>query len=384
MKHSLDRVLTTHAGSLPRSAKLLAKLAERQKGVPYDADDLQIAVREIVSRQVDLGIDIVTDGEMSKPNFLTYIDERLSGLEREKPSDAATAANPWTETKDAAGFPDYYSGGVGVPPLPLRMVCVAPLAYKGQKILQTDIANLKAAMKAAGVEEAFMPSISLSNVADFQINKYYRTEEEHLFALADAMREEYKAIIDSGLLLQVDDPNLVTHYMMGRDVTVAQTRKWAEVRVEALNHALKDLPEDRVRFHTCYSINIGPRVFDMELKDIIDIMLKVNAGAYSFEYGNPRHEHEWRIWKDAGVADNKILIPGVISNSTVVVEHPEVVAERLMRFASVVGRERIIAGADCGFATNAGSKEFAPSIVWAKLKSLAEGAQIASKQLWRN
>lgn len=383
MKRSGDRILTTHAGSLPRPPQLLARLAERQQGQMYDANDLQGAVRDIVRKQIDLGIDIVTDGEMSKPNFLTYIDERLAGLERETRSSTAVVANPWTETKDAAAFPDYYSGGVGVPPLPLRMICVGPLAYKGQQHLQTDIANLKAAMKVAGLEEAFMPSISLSNVADFQINRYYGSEEEYLIALADAMREEYKAIIDAGLLLQIDDPNLVTHYMMGRDVTVAQARAWAERRVEALNYALRDLPVDRIRFHTCYSINIGPRVFDMELKDIIDIMLRVNAGAYSFEYGNPRHEHEWRVWKDAALPDDKLLIPGAISNSTVVVEHPEVVAERLVRFADVVGRERVIAGSDCGFATNAGSKEFAPSIVWAKLKSLSDGAKIASKQLWR-
>jgi 5-methyltetrahydropteroyltriglutamate--homocysteine methyltransferase len=382
MKTSADRILTTHAGSLPRPRNLLARLAERQAGIAYDPSELQIAVNDIVRRQRELGIDVVTDGEMSKPNFLTYIDERLAGLERETRSAGQDVANPWTETKDAATFPDYYSGGVGVPPLPLRMMCVGPLAYRGHAIPQADIANLKAAMKANRVDEAFMPSISLSNVADFQVNKYYRSEEEHLFALADAMHEEYKAIIDAGLLLQVDDPNLVTHYMMGRDVTVEQTRKWAELRVDALNHALRDLPEDRIRFHTCYSINIGPRVFDMELKDIVDIMLRVRAGAYSFEYGNPRHEHEWRVWKGAKLRDDKILIPGVISNSTVVVEHPEVVADRIMRFADVVGRERVIAGADCGFATNAGSKEFAPSIVWAKLKSLSDGASIASKQLW--
>jgi len=382
MIHSDDRILTTHTGSLPRAADLLAKLPERQRGIPYDTAELQHAVEDIVRKQAALGIDIVTDGEMSKPNFLTYIDERLSGLERERRAADSDVPNPWTETKDAANFPDYYSGGVGVPPLPLRMICVAPLGYKGQQLLQVDIANLKEAMKKVGIKEAFLPSISISNVADFQLNKYYKTEEEHLFALADAMREEYKAIIDAGLLLQVDDPNLVTHFMMKKDATVSETRKWAELRVEALNHALRGLPEDRIRFHTCYSINIGPRVFDMELKDIVDIMLKIRAGAYSFEFGNPRHEHEWRVWKDVKLPDDKILIPGVISNSTVVVEHPEVVADRILRFADVVGRERVIAGSDCGFATNAGSKEFAPSIVWAKLKALGDGASIASKKLW--
>lgn len=381
MKHSSKRILTTHAGSLPRPESLLSKLKERQQGIAFNSADLAKAVEDIVRKQVSLGIDIVTDGEMSKPNFATYSDERLSGLEREKRSESDNVKNPFAQTKDALAFPDYYAPGVGVPPMPLRMVVVGPLAYKGQKSLQTDIDNLKTAMKAAKVEEAFMPSISLSNVADFQINKYYKTEEEHLFALADAMREEYKMILDSGLLLQVDDPNLVTHFMMLRDATVADTRKWAEVRVKALNHALRDLPQDRIRFHTCYSINIGPRLFDMELKDIVDIMLKINAGAYSFEFGNPRHEHEWRVWENVKLPQDKILIPGVISNSTVVIEHPEVVAERILKFTNIVGRERVIAGSDCGFATSAGSKEFAPSVVWEKLKALSEGARIASERL---
>jgi 5-methyltetrahydropteroyltriglutamate--homocysteine methyltransferase len=215
-----------------------------------------------------------------------------------------------------------------------------------------------------------------------QKNLYYRTDEEYLFAIAEAMREEYKAIVDAGLLLQIDDPRLVTYYIMNPDSTVAQCRRWAEVRVEALNHALRDIPRDRIRFHTCYSINMGPRVHDMELKDVIDIMLKVRAGAYSFEAANPRHEHEWRLWEHVKRPEDAVLVPGVITQSTVLVEHPELVAERIVRFASVVGRENVIAGADCGFASFASSTEIHPTVVWAKLKALADGARLATRQLW--
>jgi 5-methyltetrahydropteroyltriglutamate--homocysteine methyltransferase len=214
-------------------------------------------------------------------------------------------------------------------------------------------------------------------------NEHYPSAEAYVFAIADAMREEYRAIVDAGFVLQIDDPFLVTYYITRPDLSIADCRKWAELRVEALNAALAGIPPDRVRFHTCYSINMGPRVHDMQLKDIIDIILKVRAGAYSFEAANPRHEHEWEEWRRAKVPDDKILIPGVITQSTVLVEHPELVAQRLCRFADVVGRERVIAGADCGFASFAGSNEVHPSIVWAKFKSLVDGARLASKQLWR-
>jgi 5-methyltetrahydropteroyltriglutamate--homocysteine methyltransferase len=262
------------------------------------------------------------------------------------------------------------------------MDCTAPITYKGQKQLQTDIENLKAALKGVKCEEVFVPCISPTDVAWWQRNKYYRTDQEFLFAIADAMREEYKAVVDAGFLVQIDDPYLITYYIMDPALSVADCRTWAEVRVEAINHALRDIPRDRVRFHTCYSINIGPRVHDMELKDIVDILLKIRAGAYSFEAANPRHEHEWRVWKDVKLPDGALLIPGVITHSSVLVEHPELVAERIVRFASVVGRENVIAGGDCGFATFAGSMEIHPSIVWAKFKSMAEGARIATKQLW--
>ena len=248
--------------------------------------------------------------------------------------------------------------------------------------MKADIDNLKAALGGVGVEEAFIPAISPSNVEGRQDNTYYKTDEEYLFAIADAMREEYKAIVDAGFLVQIDDPRLVTYYVMDPRSTVAECRRWAEVRVEALNHALRGLPRERVRFHTCYGINMGPRVHDMELKDVVDIMLKVRAGAYSFEAANPRHEHEWRVWEGVKLPEGALLVPGVITQSTILVEHPELVAERIVKFAKVVGRENVIAGSDCGFATFAGSTEIHPSVVWAKLKALSDGARIATKQLW--
>jgi 5-methyltetrahydropteroyltriglutamate--homocysteine methyltransferase len=264
------------------------------------------------------------------------------------------------------------------------MICTGPITYKGHALLQRDIDNLKAALNSVAVEEVFMPAISPSNIEDWQKNAYYKSQEEYIFAIADAMREEYKTIVDSGFLVQIDDPRLVTYYILHPEASIADCRKWAEVRVEALNHALRDIPPEKIRFHTCYGINMGPRIHDMELKDIVDIILKIRAGAYSFEAANPRHEHEWKVWKNIKLPDGKILIPGVISHSTILVEHPELVAERIVRYAEVVGRENVIAGSDCGFATFAGSKEVHPSIVWAKFKALSDGARIASKQLWRN
>jgi 5-methyltetrahydropteroyltriglutamate--homocysteine methyltransferase len=248
--------------------------------------------------------------------------------------------------------------------------------------VQADIDNLRAALAGVQVEEAFIPAISPSNVEGRQKNHYYETDEEYLFAIAEAMHEEYRAIVDAGFLVQIDDPRLVTYYIMSPRSTVAECRAWAEVRVEALNHALRGIPRDRVRFHTCYSINMGPRVHDMQLKDIVDVILKVRAGAYSFEAANPRHEHEWRVWEGVTLPQDAVLIPGVITQSTVLVEHPELVAQRIERFASVVGRENVIAGADCGFATFAGSTEIHPTVAWAKLQALAEGARLATRRLW--
>jgi 5-methyltetrahydropteroyltriglutamate--homocysteine methyltransferase len=381
MKHSNDRILTTHAGSLPRPPDLLA-LVERDGPKAFDssatAAQLRGAVAEIVRRQADLGIDVIDDGEYGKPSFVSYINERLGGYEVDG---AARPRNQWSTSREGLSFPEFYAQ-THAASRHTHMVCTAPITYKGHAPLKRDIENLKAALSGVRAEEVFMPAISPSNIEDWQRNAYYKTQEEYVFAIAEAMREEYQAIVDAGFLLQIDDPRLVTYYIIRPEASIADCRKWAEVRVEALNHALRNIAPEKIRFHTCYGINMGPRIHDMELKDIVDIILKIRAGAYSFEAGNPRHEHEWKVWKNVKLPEGKILIPGVISHSTVLVEHPELVAERLVRYAGVVGRENVIAGSDCGFATFAGSKEVHPSIVWAKFKSLADGARIASKELW--
>ncbi|MSP44876.1 MAG: methionine synthase [Xanthobacteraceae bacterium] len=382
MQHSTRRILTTHAGSLPRPPDLLDMIAAKEQGRPIDegkrAARLPLAVKDIVQKQIEFGIDIVDDGEYSKPSFVTYTNDRLSGFEIDTEH---RHRSPWEGSREALSFPDFYAQGhVGA--RQDRMVCTGPIAYKGHALLQRDIANLKAAIGAARVE-AFMPAISPSNIEEWQRNAYYKTNEEYIFALGEAMREEYQAIVDAGFLLQIDDPRLVSYYLVKPDASIAECRKWANERVEALNHALRGILPERVRHHTCYGINMGPRVHDMEVKHLLDIILKINAGAYSFEAANPRHEHEWKIWGNAKLPKDKVLIPGVISHSTVLVEHPELIAERIVKFASLVGRERVIAGSDCGFATFAGSKEVHPSIVWAKLQAMTEGARLASKELWR-
>ncbi len=381
MQHSTDRILTTHAGSLPRPPDLLA-LVERDGAHAFDdaaaATRLRGAVADIVRHQAELGVDVIDDGEYGKPSFVSYINERLGGYEVDK---VAGPRNQWATSREGLSFPEFYSQ-THAASRHTHMVCTGPITYKGHAPLKRDIDNFKAALSGVKIEEAFVPAISPTNIEDWQRNAYYKTEEEYVFAIAEAMREEYRAIADAGFLLQIDDPRLVTYYIIHPQASIADCRKWAEVRVAALNHALRDIPEEKVRFHTCYGINMGPRVHDMELKDIVDIILKIRAGAYSFEAANPRHEHEWKVWENVKLPDGKILIPGVISHSTVLVEHPELVAQRIVRFAGVVGRENVIAGSDCGFATFAGSKEVHPSIVWAKFKALADGAHIASKELW--
>ncbi len=386
MHRSTARILTTHVGSLPRPDDLVAMMQARMDGAPVDdasySARLATAVKEIVRQQAEIGLDVVNDGEMGKPSFITYASARLAGLERregERPS-------PFAESRETAAFPEFYRSAaaeqVSSRRRRTRIVCTGPIAYKGHAELAADLDRLGAALQGVNATEAFVPAIAPSNVEATTPNEHYPTAEAYVFAIADAMREEYEAIVKAGFLLQIDDPFLVTYYITRPDLSLAECRKWAEVRVEALNHALAGIPEDKIRFHTCYSINMGPRVHDMELKDIIDIIVKVRAGALSFEGANPRHEPEWEVWKEAKLGSNKILIPGVITQSTVLVEHPELVAQRLVRFASVVGRERVIAGADCGFASFAGSNEVHPSIVWAKFKSLVEGARLASRALF--
>jgi 5-methyltetrahydropteroyltriglutamate--homocysteine methyltransferase len=386
MKLSVDRILTTHVGSLPRPDDLFEMMLARMDGKAVDekayAERVREAVRESVKRQAAVDLDVVSDGEMGKPSFITYAAQRLAGLEQR----AGNRPSPFANTRETRDFPEYYQSAAAEQVSARRrralMVCTGPIAYKGHDLLRSELEILKSALKDVEAAEAFVPAIAPSNIETTTPNEYYPTPEAYVFAIAEAMREEYKAIIDAGFLLQIDDPFLVTYYIMRPDLTVADCRKWAELRVEALNAAIAGLPADRIRFHTCYSINMGPRVHDMQLKDIIDVILKVRAGGYSFEAANPRHEHECEEWKRAKLPDDKVLIPGVITQSTVLVEHPELVAQRIERFADVIGRERVIAGADCGFASFAGSNEVHPSIVWAKLASLVEGARIASARLW--
>jgi 5-methyltetrahydropteroyltriglutamate--homocysteine methyltransferase len=386
MQLSTDRILTTHVGSLPRPDDLFELMLARMDGKPVDekayAARVRSAVEDSVREQVAAGLDIVNDGEMGKPSFITYAAQRLNGLEKRE----GARPSPFSNTRETMDFPDYYKSAIAEQVSARRrralVVCTGPISYKGHDQLKMELDVLKSALKNVNATEAFVPAIAPSNVETTTPNEYYPTAEAYVFAIAEAMREEYKAIVDAGFLLQIDDPFLVTYYIMRPDLDIAACRKWAELRVEALNAALAGIPVDRIRFHTCYSINMGPRVHDMQLKDIIDIIIRVRAGAYTFEAANPRHEHEWEEWGRVRLPDDKVLIPGVITQSTVLVEHPELVAQRLGRFAAVVGRERVIAGADCGFASFAGSNEVHPSIVWAKFKALVEGARLASARLW--
>jgi len=388
MKLSTDRILTTHVGSLPRPDGLFEMMLAKMDGKAVDekayAERVRRAVEESVKQQVGAGLDVVSDGEMGKPSFITYAAQRLDGLEKRE----GVRPNPFSNTRETRDFPEYYQSAVAEQVSARRrralMVCAGPISYKGHEQLKAELDLLKFALQGVNATEAFVPAIAPSNIETTTPNEYYKTEEEYVFAIAQAMREEYHAIVQAGFLLQIDDPFLITYYITRPDLSVADCRKWAELRVEALNAAIAGIPADRIRFHTCYSINMGPRVHDMQLRDIIDIILKVRAGGYSFEAANPRHEHEWQEWKRVKLPDDKVLMPGVITQSTVLVEHPELVAQRIARFADIVGRERVIASADCGFASFAGSNEVHPSIVWAKFAALVEGARIASNRLWGN
>jgi 5-methyltetrahydropteroyltriglutamate--homocysteine methyltransferase len=388
MKRSVERMLTTHVGSLPRPAKLVEAARAKMENRPVDeagfASLVAQAVGDVVRRQAEIGIDIVADGEMGKAGFIPYVNERLQGFE---PAKQADGGSYWGHSREVKAFPEFYewasrqsgtAGNVGAS----RWVCTGPIRYRGGAMLARDIENLRHALQRVKVEEAFVPSISPTNVEDWNRNAYYKSDEEYLFAIADAMHDEYKAIVDAGFVLPIDDPALATYYVLHPEASIEQCRKWAGAHVDALNHALRGIPPDKVRYHTCYSINMGPRVHEMELKDLVDVMLRIDAGAYSFEYGNPRHEHEWRVWESVKLPPGKIVIPGFITHSTNVVEHPQLVAERIERFARLVGRENVIAGADCGFASFATSLEIHPSVVWAKFEALVEGARIATKALW--
>jgi 5-methyltetrahydropteroyltriglutamate--homocysteine methyltransferase len=393
MQHSVGRTLTTHTGSLPRPPDLVALLNAKELGQPYDkaafAARVQQAITEIVRRQVDTGIDVIGDGEHSKFNWMAYARARLTGLkEIDSPPRFRTA------TRDSIAFAGAYedlkimhaarSGALVAKRIsrPKALICAEPIKYVGQDELRADLDNLKSAVAGLRHENVFVTAISPSNLELYYENRYYGSDEEYLAALSDAMRVEYLAIVDAGFVLQIDDPRMATHYNRAVEATVEDCRKFIAVRVEALNHALRGIAEDKIRFHTCYSTNIAPRVHDFELKHFVDLMLQVRAGAFVIEAANPRHEHEWQIWEEMKLPDDKILIPGVVSHCVHLVEHPELVAQRILRFAGVVGRERVLAGTDCGFGTSGAGDEVHPDVAWAKLKALVEGAGIASRKLW--
>jgi 5-methyltetrahydropteroyltriglutamate--homocysteine methyltransferase len=385
MKRSTERILTTHTGSLPRPKALVELHLMRARGgsVPDDIYDAAVsaAVDEIVRKQIEVGVDVIDDGEQSKAGFVAYSNERLAGFE---PYKRPAGTKPFAGSRELRDFPEFYDQHSGPGGHVDSVICTGPISYKGDAQLQRDLANLKRAAANPAVTEVFVPCASPASIEGWQMNAYYKDAEEYLYAIADAMRHEYQAIVDAGFLVQLDDPWLAMRYMQDPNSTVADVLKWGRIRVDALNHALRDIPVDRIRYHTCYGINMGPRTSDLELKHFVDLVLGVRAGAYSFEAANPRHEHEWQLWETVKLPDDKLIIPGVITHTSVLVEHPEVVAQRIVRFANVVGRERVIAGSDCGFATNPGGiPEIHPTIVWAKFAALVEGARLASNQLWK-
>ena len=393
MNTANHRVRTTHVGSLPRPPELIDMLHAKDSLRAYDRSALDRGVRnsidDIVARQVALGIDIVNDGEHSKSSFMAYGRRRLGGIE-----ETTTAAAHRKPTRDALAFPDVYAESAamnnarnigGLPPkqrlLPAT-ICSGPIRYIGQDDLAADIANLKSALSGSPAEGAFMTAISPTNLELYYRNEYYRSDEEYLEALANAMNVEYRAIVDAGFILQIAYPRLATHYNRTPGASIDECRDFIALRVETVNHALKGMPREKVRFHTCYSVNVAPRVHDMELTDYLDLMLRINAQAFSFEAANPRHEHEWAVWADAKLPDDIILLPGVVSHCVHLVEHPELVAQRIPRYADIVGPERVIASNDCGFASSAAGDEVHPDVAWVKLQSLTDGARLASAKLW--
>jgi 5-methyltetrahydropteroyltriglutamate--homocysteine methyltransferase len=389
MKPSTDRIRTTHTGSLPRPADMLAALHARFEGGRVDEAAYEKAlarnVREIVRKQVEAGIDIVSDGECSKPSFMAYRAERIGGFEPRVPKGGMPAPGPVDPNgRDATMFPDYYRSVQEHSPFANTVrvaprVCVAPIRYVGEKFLQRDLANLSQAMSEAGAEEGFMPS---SSPIPSDANEYYKSEAEYFEAHGEAMREEYKAILAAGLYLQIDDPRMVSSWDSRKDMDLAQYRAWMQRRIEHLNHALRGLPAERIRYHTCYGVNFGPRLSDLQLEQVLDLIFAIRTGAYSFEAANPRHDHEWRVVQRLKLPEGKMLIPGAVTHSNVTIEHPEGVADRIERWARAAGRENVMFGNDCGFASTAGNTEIPEAVAWAKLAALGEGARIASRRLW--
>ena len=384
MKSSTERILTTHVGSLARPVSLLDIMKEKENGRPYDTDqydrEVKAAVADRVRHQVECGIDIVADGEMSKVMFLDYVKDRLSGFTE----DEAPKSQPPSWKAEIDMFPEYYAGYMkkyaSTVAKRKTIVATGPISYVGHDLLKIDIDNLKAAVDGLAVTDIFMPS---SGPSGFGANEYYANRQDYVEAVAEAMREEYLGIVDAGFVLQVDDPWLIGA-LSDPTKPIEERENAASAHVEILNHALRGIPQERIRHHTCYGLNHGPRLTDIDLKDAMKFSFKINAQAYSFEVMNPRHMHEWRQLEEIGVPDGKILIPGLLGHANNYVEHPELIAEYICNYAGIVGRENVIAGADCGFSSRASyAPEVHPTVVWPKFAALAEGARIASARLWK-
>jgi 5-methyltetrahydropteroyltriglutamate--homocysteine methyltransferase len=402
VRTSTDRILTSHAGSLPRPEDLIEANRAREVGETTDEAEFQrklrAAVADVVRRQHQLGVDIPGDGEFGKSMgqrvnygaWRSYSFHRLGGLafdeassydqtpRRSRPGEVVLSN--FADRRDRARFAAAYAdpdSGTSIGPRPAAPICVGPLTYTGQAAIKADIANFRAALDAAGVAEGFMTAIGPASCSRIG-NAYYKSEEEFVYACAEAMRMEYKAILDAGLVLQFDDPAIAENWdLINPEPSIEDYKKFTMIRVEALNHAIRGLPRDRMRFHLCWGSWHGPHTTDISMRDIIEVMLAIDVQAYSFEAANVRHEHEWKVWQDVKLPDDKIILPGVVSHATNVIEHPELIAERILRFADLVGRERVIASTDCGL-----GGRVHPDIAWAKIEALAQGAALASRQLW--
>ena len=382
MIRSTDRIRTMHAGTLPRPNDLRDLVVAKESGQAYDESKftrlVQSVIKENVKLQIESGIDSVNDGEVSKLSFTSYISDRIGGIEKRKPSDGPAPFG--INGRDTAEFNEYFinkDGFTGLGSNPSYFV-TGPVTYTGKAAIQADIDNFKVGLQGSTPEETFLPAITPGTMEHWLANEHYKTDEEYLFALADALHVEYKSIVDAGFLLQIDDPDLPDAWQMHPEMTVKDYQKFADLRVDALNHAIGDIPEEKVRFHTCWGSYKGPHKYDVPLRDMIDLILKVKAVGYSIEASNPMHEHEWTVWKDVKLPDGKVLIPGVIGHASDFIEHPELVAQRLVRYANIVGKENLMAGTDCGIGSRVGHAK----ICWAKFEAMAEGARIATKELW--
>ena len=385
MMRGTDHILVSHAGTLPKPNYLREAVIAKAGGQSVDeealAKHIRDSVADVVKKQVDIGIDTINDGEMSKASFTAYIRERLGGIETRELKPGEGPPRQAIGGRDVQEFPEYFAVGTGRSGAATGqnpLFCVSPLTYTGQAAVKADIDIFNEALQGVNANEAFLPAITPGTIEHWLRNEHYPNDEAYLFALADVLHEEYKAITDAGLVLQVDDPDLADGWQIHYGMTVPEYQKFAELRIDALNHALRDIPEEQVRFHMCWGSYHGPHKFDIPLSDLVDLILKVKAQTYSIEASNTRHEHEWTVWEKAKLPDGKMLMPGVIGHASDFIEHPELVAQRLVRYANLVGRENVIAGTDCGIGSRVGHG----SICWAKFEAMVEGAAIATKQLW--